>query len=251
MTIPTVHFGMLEDMLAEIQEGIQVGKTFQGIRVGAHSRTRITLGEEKTVALIVATSLMTDTRPGGCAQYNLWVWHIGSYSPTREHEANAWTRLELDTLVKHLLRAVNHTIEQERGTPPKAGMYSVDPQWFDTSGGTRLIDLPLYRDLIKPPPGIHVVPVTTGHTLVLGSLSDGSFQEAPDSRLTSDDRIRLVSPDLTSTWLRLPVGYERAVAAKEEHADTAPCYTIIYGPESSPREREPGGVSARKNGAAG
>ncbi len=232
--IPTVHFGTLEDMLAELQEGVQGGKTCQ-IRVSAHSRTRTNpLGGEKTNALVVVTSLLTDAFPNSCThQYGLWVWHIGSYSHKRAGETNAWTMPELDTLVEHLLRAVHQAIKQEFGIFPKTGMYSVDPEWFDTPGNTKLLDLSLYRSLIKPPAGVQIMPITTSQTLVLGCLSNGSFQEAADSRLTSDDRISLVSPDLTSCWLRLPVGYDQAIAAKEERMNATPSYTIIYNPEAT------------------
>jgi hypothetical protein len=252
---PTIHYGLLEDLLYEVHSDQVSGKTIQSLRLSTRyvSRTLRT-GEDLTEVFIVVTALVTSL---DSAYYGLWVWQVDSYSyihdrPLLAFRGQAWTRQDSDNLIQHLLASVAKSIQQETGIQPKKGIYTVSPEWLSVTGTTHLIDRTLFRNLVKPLEGraAHMLSSSVG-TLVLGTITGSEFCEFPPEKsyLKADERITLLSPDTISLWLEHPRAYDVAIATKEESRESGITYCILYDPERgwvdtpTDRPQESGGIS--------
>jgi hypothetical protein len=158
---------------------------------------------------------------------------LASHSEAHGRQLWTWTEQDSDLLAQEAIISVASIIEQEIGISPRTGsMYCVPAEWIDVAGGTNLLQLSLLTELVKPGEGLRARRVKApGACIVLGNISDGRFQELPESHLKADERIRLVSPDLIHQWLVYPNRYDSALAAKTEALERHPTYRVLYDPE--------------------
>src|SRR5438270_8248762 len=93
---PTINFGMLEDLLEEVEQDRRDGKTIR-IRVTTDFRTRSgggIIGEDPTVSLIVTSCTSEVQGQVPLVHYGLWSWRIVRYAEVNGMKASNWTQEE-------------------------------------------------------------------------------------------------------------------------------------------------------------
>ena len=230
---PTIHFGLLEGLLAALQDAIQAGKNIRGIHISTYFDSQTgAAGEKITRVRLVTTSLTTDEQ-GAFPQYGLWVYHLASHSEVHGRSLWTWSGEDSDRLAREAVEVVADIIKHEVGVAPQQGsIYCVPLEWLAVGGGTSLFDLAVLKELVQPPEGMRSRRVSApGAALVLGEIHGGHFAELAISDLAGDERISLVSPDLLHYYLLYPDGYDRAIAARPEAVEGPSDYQLLYDPQ--------------------